>query len=312
MRVTVLAGGVGAARFLVGLVRTVDESGVCAVVNTADDIELWGLHVSPDLDTVTYTLAGAHDPERGWGLTGESWATKEALERYGGPTWFSLGDRDLATHLYRTHRLDEGATLTRVTAEIAAAWDLQLRILPMTDDPVRTKITVAGEGEIDFQEYFVRRGHSIPLTGVRFDGVDGARPAPDVIDAIGEADVVVIAPSNPIVSIGPLLAIAPLREAVAARRGATVAISPIVAGAAIRGPADRMLRELGHEPSVVGIGRLYADLARALVIDEADSDLAADVRSTGIECVVAPTVMVGPAEATALARVVLDAAERGT
>jgi LPPG:FO 2-phospho-L-lactate transferase len=279
-------------------------------VNTGDDVVLHGLHVSPDLDTVTYTLAGAINPETGWGLAGETWAAMEALDRYSGITWFRLGDKDLATHLYRTQRLREGAALSTVTAEVVAAWGLELRVLPMTDDRVETRVTVAGEGEIGFQEYFVQRRHSVPVSSVRFAGADGAQPAPGVLQTIDDAETVVICPSNPIVSIGPLLAVPGMREAVEKARERTVAVSPIVAGAAIKGPADRLLQELGHEPTVVGVARLYAPLASVLVVDEADAALAGAVEDEGVHCIVAPTIMHGPAEAAALARVAIDAVRR--
>jgi LPPG:FO 2-phospho-L-lactate transferase len=300
-----LAGGVGAARLLRGVVQVVPPSDITAIVNTGDDIVLHGLHISPDLDTVTYTLAGAIDPERGWGLVDETWSAMESLERYGGNTWFRLGDRDLATHLYRTQRLGEGASLSAVTAEIAAAWRLGIRLLPMSDDRVETRVTVTGEGEIGFQEYFVGRQHSVALSAVRFVGAEASTPAPGVLAAVAGADRVVICPSNPIVSIGPLLAVPGVREAVVSRRDDAIAVSPIVAGAAIKGPADRMLTELGHEASVVGVARLYAELASTLVIDTADASLADAVEATGMRCVVAPTVMRTPDDAAALARVVL-------
>ncbi|MBK5223753.1 MAG: 2-phospho-L-lactate transferase, partial [Acidimicrobiia bacterium] len=239
MNVAVLAGGVGAARFLGGLVDVVEPPDITVVANVADDIELHGLRISPDLDTVTYTLAGATDAERGWGLAGETWQAMEGLRRYGGVDWFNLGDRDLGTHLYRTQRLADGATLTEVTGEIARAWGLALRLLPVTEDPVRTMVTVVDEGEIGFQEYFVRRHHDVAVTAVRFAGITAAAPAPGVLDALGSADVVVIAPSNPIVSIGPVIAVPGVRDAVAARRDHVVAISPIVGGKALKGPADR-------------------------------------------------------------------------
>lgn len=304
--IAALAGGVGAARLLAGLVRVVDPASVTAIVNTGDDVVLHGLHVSPDLDTITYTLAGEVNPDTGWGLRGESWQAMDTLRRYGGNTWFNLGDRDLGTHLYRTQRLREGATLTQVTAEITAAWGLGLRLLPVTDDRVETRVTVVGEGEIGFQEYFVQRRHAVPVTGVRFDGADTAKPTADALDAIATADRVVVCPSNPIVSIGPLLAVPGVREAVADRRADVVAVSPIVAGAALKGPADRLLRELGHEASVVGVARLYAPFAATLVVDSADASLAADVEAEGVRCVVAPTVMSDAGAAEALARTVLE------
>jgi len=290
-----------------GLLAVAPPEDVVAIVNTGDDVVLHGLHVSPDLDTVTYTLAEAIDPERGWGLAGESWAAMEALERYGGNTWFRLGDRDLGTHLYRTQRLCDGASLSAITAEIAAAWKLGLTILPMSDDRIETRVTVPGEGEIGFQEYFVARQHSVPVSAVRFAGAADATPAPGVLDALNEADRLVICPSNPIVSIGPVLAVPGIREAVEARREDAIAVSPIVAGAALKGPADRMLEELGHEASVVGVARLYAPLAATLVIDNVDAALADAVEAAGMRCVVTPTVMNSPDVAAALARVVLSA-----
>jgi LPPG:FO 2-phospho-L-lactate transferase len=306
--ITVLAGGVGAARLLAGLIQVVDPAELTAVVNTADDLVLHGLEISPDLDTVTYTLAGAIDPDRGWGLAGETWQAMEGLRRFGGEAWFNLGDRDLGTHLYRTTRRHDGATLSQVTAEIAAAFGLGLRVLPMSDDVVRTRVTVEGEGEIGFQQYFVERQHSVPVTSVRFEGAEASNPAPDVLDALRSADQVVIAPSNPIVSIGPLLAVPGLRDAVVARRADVVAVSPIVAGAALKGPADRLMTELGHEASVVGVARLYAPLAATLVVDEADADLAPAVEAEGLRCIVAPTIMSSPDRSAALARVVVAAA----
>ena len=306
MTVTVLAGGVGAARFLVGLLEVVDAAEVTAVVNVGDDTVLHGLHVSPDLDTVTYTLAGAVNPETGWGLVGETWQAMTELEAYGGEAWFRLGDRDLGTHLYRTDRLQAGAPLSTVTAEIAARWGLGLRILPVSDDPVRTMVTLDDGDEVEFQRYFVGLQHAVPVRSVRFDGADTARPAPGVLDAIAAAGTVVIAPSNPVVSIGPVLVVPGIEGAVTARRNDVVAVSPIVAGAALKGPADRMLVELGHEASVVGIARLYAPLIGTLVIDDADADLAAAVEAEGVRCVVTRTVMKEPDVAAALAETVLD------
>jgi LPPG:FO 2-phospho-L-lactate transferase len=231
----------------------------------------------------------------------------EALGRYPqARTWFNLGDRDLATHLYRTDRLRAGASLSEVTAEIAAAWDLGLRLLPATDDALRTRVTVA-DGEIGFQEYFVQLQHDVAVTAVRFDGADSASPAPGVLDAIAASEHVVIAPSNPIVSIAPVLAVPGVQAAVEQRRAHVVAVSPIIAGVALKGPADRLLRELGHESSVVGVARLYRSLAATLVVDEADAGHAAAVEAEGMRCVVAPTIMRGPVEAAALAEVVLAA-----
>ena len=308
--ITVLAGGVGAARFLSGLLGVVPADDVTAVVNVGDDTVLHGLHISPDLDTITYTLAGAINPDTGWGLAGETWQAMAALERYDGLTWFRLGDKDLATHLYRTHRLGEGATLSEVTAEITAAWGLGLHVVPVTDDPVRTHVTARVDGEerdLSFQEYFVQHHHDVPVSEVRIEGAEDAVAGDAVVPAIEAAEVVVIAPSNPIVSIGPVLAVPGVRQAVTTRRERVVAVSPIIAGSALKGPADRLLTELGHESSVVGVARLYRDVAATLVIDEADRALADAVEAEGIRCVVAPTIMSGPAEAAALAEVVLAA-----
>lgn len=308
MSVCVLAGGVGAARLLAGVIRAVDASSVTAIVNVGDDDELHGLRISPDLDTITYTLAGAIDTDRGWGLSDESWQAMETLRRYstgaGRPDigWFNLGDRDLGTHLWRTTRLNEDAPLSRVTAEITAAWNLGLTLLPATDDRLATVLMTPSGDALSFQEYFVRDQHEVEVTEVLVGGAAEARPAPGVLDAIGDAGVVIIAPSNPIVSIGPVLAVPGIRDAVAARRDRCVAVSPIVGGKALKGPADRLLRELGHESSAVGVARIYAELASVLVIDEVDAALADEVEETGMRCVVMPTVMTGPEVAEALAR----------
>jgi len=301
-----IAGGVGAARMLRGLVAVVPPADIAAIVNTADDFRLHGLAISPDLDTVTYTLAGASNETLGWGLEGETWTVMEQLGRLGGQDWFRLGDKDLATHLYRTQRLSEGGTLSDVARELAASWGLGLRLLPMTDDVVQTRVTLADTGEeIGFQDYFVARRHGVAVSAVRFDGAASSSPAPGVLEALASAERVVICPSNPIVSVGPVLAVPGVREAVVARRESVVAVSPIVAGAALKGPADRLLRELGHEPSVVGVARLYREVAATLVVDTADAGLAGAVEAEGMRCVVAPTVMSTPDAAAALAKVVV-------
>jgi LPPG:FO 2-phospho-L-lactate transferase len=319
--VVALAGGVGAARFLCGLVDVIDPRRVAAVVNTGDDVVLHGLHVSPDLDTVMYTLAGAVNPETGWGLTGETWNVMEALEEHapGAPagslaamTWFRLGDKDLATHLYRTQRLREGAPLSAVTAELATGRGVGVRLLPMTDDPVETRVVVVGEGEIGFQDYFVGRAHSVPVEEVRFARAAMARPGPAVLEAIEAAEIIIVCPSNPIVSIGPILAVPGVADALTRRRDDTVAVSPIIAGQALKGPAARLMSELGHEPSVVGVARIYAPFAGSLIIDEADRELAAKVEAEGMRSIVAPTIMRGAPEAAALARVTLAAGRGAT
>ncbi len=306
--ICVLAGGVGAARFLSGLVRVVEPAEIVVVANVGDDTILHGLHVSPDLDTLVYTLAGAVDPDTGWGLRNESWNAMTSLERYGGRTWFRLGDRDLGTHLYRTDRLADGATLGQVTAEIAAAWGLGVTIVPVTDLPLRTMVTLADGTEIEFQDYFVRLGHGVAIRSIRFAGADRARPAPGVLDAIEQADAVVIAPSNPLVSIDPLLAVAGVTDAVSRRRNATVAVSLIVGGEAVKGPAARMLTELHHEASVVGIARLYRELAATLVVDRADAGAVDQVTELGVRAVVTDTIMADAEAAASLARATLAAA----
>lgn len=307
--IAAIAGGVGAARLLRGLVRVVEPADLRVVVNTGDDTVFHGLHVSPDIDTVVYTTSGAIDPERGWGLAGESWTAMAALARYaphGAVTWFNLGDRDLATHLWRTGRLHAGATLTEVTAELAVAWGLGFRLLPMSDDRVATMVDTA-DGELAFQEYFVRRQHGVPVTGVRFDGAEQAVAGPDVLSSLETAEAIVVCPSNPIVSIGPVLAVGGVRAVLERRRDRVVAVSPIVAGHALKGPADRMLTELGYEASVVGVARLYAPFCSVLVVDEADSGRVAEIEACGLRAVVTDTIMRTPEVAAALSATALAA-----
>lgn len=306
-----LAGGVGAARFLAGLIRVVPPNDIVAIVNTADDDEFHGLYVSPDLDSVTYTLAGASNTAQGWGLEGETFATLDALERYDVPTWFRLGDKDLATHLFRTARLRAGAPLSVVTAEIASAWSVDVRLLPMTDDPVRTRITVQrGAGtveELAMQQWFVGERAEPPVIGVRFDGAEHARPAPGVLEALTRADTIVICPSNPVISIGPILAVPGVREVLIARRDHVVAVSPIIGGAPVKGPADRLMAPLGMEVSCVGVARAYAEICGSLVIDAVDADRAAEVVALGVHAVVTDTLMHSPEIAAALAAETLAA-----
>jgi LPPG:FO 2-phospho-L-lactate transferase len=305
--ICVLCGGVGAARFLAGLVGIVEAAKVVAVVNTGDDTVLHGLTICPDIDTVTYTLAGAVNPETGWGVAGDSFRAMDVLGSLGGEAWFRLGDLDLGTHLFRTGRLAEGAPLSDVTREIAVARGVDVRVLPMSDDPVRTRLSLPSGEEIAFQDYFVRLRHSVEVTAVRFEGAPSARPAPGVLEALESAEAVIVAPSNPVVSIGPILAIPGISETLSKRRQSVVAISPIVAGSALKGPADRLMRELGEEPSVTGVARRLSPSCGTLVIDEADRGLAGAVEREGVACVVADTVMSTPARAEALARTVLEA-----
>ena len=316
--ISVLAGGVGAARFLRGLQRVVDPASITAIVNTGDDTVMHGLSVSPDVDTVTYTLADAIDPERGWGLRAESWRAMESLDRFAavrpggsraGERWFNLGDTDLATHFYRTARLAEGATLAEVTDEIRRAFGVGVRVVPMTNDPVSTIVHLADGGVVSFQEYFVKLRHDVAVSRIELRGIASARFVDESL--LTDAEAVVIAPSNPIVSIGPLRAVGGVDALLAARRESVVAVSPIVAGAALKGPADRMLTELGMEPSVVGVARLYAPVCGTLVIDEQDSLLRARVEECGVRCVVTDTIMSKPGVGEELARVVLGAARNG-
>ena len=318
--VTVLCGGVGAARFMRALAGVHPASDTTAVINTGDDTVLHGLSISPDIDTVIYTLAGAIDPERGWGLHGESWRAMESLERYtavkpqdsaAAPTWFNLGDKDLATHLYRTARLAEGASLTVVTAEIAVAWGLEQWLLPMTDATVSTMVTLREERiEVPFQEYFVQRRHSVPVERVRFAGAAEASLSQLVRAALVDSEVVVIAPSNPLVSIAPIRALGDVNEILGARRESVVAISPIVGGLALKGPADHMLRELGHEPSVIGVARLYTEIAATLVIDPLDKAHVPAIEAAGMRVVVTPSVMSEKDVGPELARRTLAAGRR--
>jgi LPPG:FO 2-phospho-L-lactate transferase len=314
MTVTVLCGGVGAARFLRGLMRVMPAQDIVAIVNTGDDTEMHGLTICPDLDTITYTLAEATDLERGWGLAHETWTALKALDRFtavrptdstAAGTWFGLGDQDLATHMYRTHRLREGATLTQVADEIAKAWHLDLTMLPMSDDPIRTMVTVEELGEISFQEYFVRHRHGVPVTSLRFSGADTATVPSAVLHAIESADTVVIAPSNPLVSIGPLRALPALEKALRTRRENVVAISPIVGGKALKGPADRLLVEMGFRSDQASIATLYREVAATLVIDTVDDGEAAAVAALGVRPVVTDTVMSDIAKAEHVARCVL-------
>jgi LPPG:FO 2-phospho-L-lactate transferase len=307
-----LAGGVGAARFLRGLVGVVAPADVVAIVNTADDETFHGLHVSPDLDSVTYTLAGASNEAQGWGLEGETFATLEALRRYDVPTWFALGDRDLATHLFRTQRLAAGASLSQVTAEITRAWGVETELVPMTDDPVATRITVrdastATTRELAMQEWFVRERCEPAVVSVRFEGAEAARPAPRVLDALRRAETILVCPSNPIISIGPILSIPGVRETLVARRHRVVAVSPIVGGAPVKGPADRLMGPLGLDVSCVGVAQAYREIASSLVIDAIDRDRAADVNALGVHAVVTDTIMRSPEVAAALARETLAA-----
>ena len=307
-RVAVLAGGVGAARFLDGLVRVIPPADVTAIVNVGDDMEWAGLHISPDLDTVTYTLADLVNPETGWGLRGETRRTLDRLSELGGPDWFMIGDLDLATHLYRTHRVSIGDPLSEITADLAARLGLQCAITPVTDDRLRTVVGTEA-GELAFQDYFVRRRASDPVHALRFDGAETAKAAPLVEDALASADVIVIAPSNPFLSIDPLLSVQGVRDLVIANRAKVAAVSPIIGGAAVKGPAADILESLGHDVSALGVARLYAELADTFILDQEDAALARRIEvETDMRVVVMPTLMTDAEAKMALASGTLEAA----
>ena len=304
--ICVLAGGVGAARLLNGLKDVLPSEEITAVINTGDDAIMHGLYICPDIDTVTYTLAGVNNVETGWGLQGETWMAMESLKKLGGETWFNLGDKDLATHLYRTARLSEGVGLKEITKEIASAMGISVNLLPMTEDRVETMVTLLESGdEISFQEYFVKHRHEVPISSVRFNGSQQAQATHGVIDAIREAEVVIIAPSNPVVSIAPIFSISEISDALKERKEDVVAVSPIIAGSALKGPADRLLNELGHEASVEGVAKYYQDWINTLIIDKADFDSVENIESLGINCVSTETVMSDPQIAASLGSTLL-------
>jgi LPPG:FO 2-phospho-L-lactate transferase len=309
VRVALLSGGTGGAKVARGFQQILGTGELQVIVNVADDLELYGLHVSPDLDSVLYTLAGLVDPVRGWGVAGDTDRALTMLERYGEETWFWIGDADLGTLVRRSAQLRRGATLTHVTEDMATALGIRSRILPATDERLRTRI-VTDDGDVEFQRYFVERGQRDEVRGVSFEGAETARPTRDVLEALRSADLVVIGPSNPLVSIGPILAIPGMREAIVAAPGVKVGVSPIVAGRALKGPTDRMLASMGHEVSAVGVARLYAGLIDHYVLDTADAELAPAVSALGMEPRTAPTVMQTDADQADLARFLLEAAAR--
>ena len=305
---TVLAGGVGASRFLQGLVQVVDPSEITVISNSGDDVEMFGLHVSPDTDIVIYALAGAVNPETGWGLTGDSFAVVDQLERFGYARWFNLGDKDLAMAIHRTRLLHEGMPMHEVVAGLVRAWGLGCTIIPMSNDPIRTRI-IGPDGEIPFQDYMVKLRTDVEVRGVEFAGAEKAAPAPGVLAALRDAKAVILAPSNPIVSIGPILAVPGLRDALAHSRATRVAISPIIAGEVVKGPAAKMLQTLGHEVSAVGVARIYQGLVDLMVIDEQDAALAPAVEALGMRCLVTDTIMSSDEKKAALARTIVAALE---
>lgn len=310
MKVTTLAGGIGAGKFLRGLVRAIPPEDVTVIVNTGDDITMHGLHVSPDVDSVTYWLGDVFDRERGWGRRDETFRATEELRAFDPDmAWFNLGDLDLATHLFRSNLLARGATLAEATARVAARFGVAARLLPMSDERIETRLSVAADGDeldLHFQEYWVRRAARDEVKSIRYEGADRSRPAPGVLDAIAGAEAIVLCPSNPVASIGPILAVPGIRDSLEARRPDVVGISGIVGGAPLAGMADKLMPVAGVEVTAAGAAACYEGLLGAWVIDEVDAALAARVEATGVRCGVTDTIMVDDATAEALARFALS------
>lgn len=290
MEIVALAGGIGASKLLLGLSRAMDPRELTVIVNTGDDIVLHGLSISPDLDIVTYTLAGVVNPDTGWGFRDETFRILDQLAVYGRPNWFHLGDRDLATHIHRTAMLRGGARLSQVSESIRQALGVQSRILPMSDQPVPTMIDT-DQGSVHFQEYLVQRRAEPVVRALSFDGIEHARPAPGVLDALARAAEIIICPSNPLISIGPILAVPGVRDALRTRRTHVVAVCPIVGGKSLKGPSDQMLAQLGHEVSALGVARMYQDICGTFVIDPIDGAQSLAIESLGMEVVIHPTIM---------------------
>lgn len=303
--ITALAGGVGAARFLSGLIKIIDEKNLSVIVNTGDDMELYGLHISPDVDIVTYTFAGIVDDVKGWGVKNDTFHFLEALSRFGFETWFNLGDRDLATHMFRTMRLRQGSTLSNVTAEICRALGVTANILPMSDDRFETHIATK-DGLIHFEEFFVKKASADEVLGVTFLGSENAKPATGVISAIEAADLIIICPSNPVVSVGAILELDGVREALKRSCARKVAISPIVGGAPVKGPADKLLRGLGIDVSAFSVAKLYADFLDVFIVDFVDAEQKSRIEQLGLEVKVTNTVMKNLGDKVHLANVALE------
>jgi len=305
LKVFALAGGVGGAKLAAGLEAVLPPGNLAVVVNTADDFDLWGLYICPDLDTVMYTLADLANPETGWGIAGESFAALDMLARYGEDTWFKLGDRDLATHILRTARLRAGESLTRITADLSGALGVRSVILPMCDEPVETVLDTP-DGSLEFQEYFVRRSQRDEVLAVELRGIEDTRPTDAVLEALAAADLVVFCPSNPVVSIGPILAVPGMRKALAASRVPKIGVSPIVGGRALKGPADRMLASLGHEVSAAGVARMYEGLVGGMVVDRVDEGERSEIEALGMRVLVTDAIMRDAPDRARLAREVLE------
>ena len=307
-KITCLAGGVGAARFLQGLVEIVPQKNLTIVVNTGDDLELYGLHISPDPDIIVYTLAGIVDEQKGWGIRGDTFSCLNSLKRYDVETWFNVGDKDLATHIYRTILLKNGATLDKVTKKIAKAFGLEAKILPMTNGKIIPQI-ITKTGKSHFEEYLVKSQAKDPVLNVLFEDRELADPAPGVLESLEETDGIIVCPSNPIVSIGPILAVKEVRKTLRETRSKIVAISPIVGGATIKGPADKLMRGLGHEVSAYGVAFLYRDFLDAFIMDETDTAYKSRVEKLGIRAVTTNTIMRTPQDKVKLAQLTLETLE---
>jgi LPPG:FO 2-phospho-L-lactate transferase len=304
--ITTLAGGVGAARFLEGLVKVMKANDIAVIVNTADDIELFGLHISPDPDIILYTLSGLVDPQKGWGITEDSFNCLSMLENYGHDTWFNLGDKDLATHIERTFLLRKGFTLSQVIGKFSERLGLNVKLLPMTNEQVQTKI-ITKIGKMHFQEYLVKRLAQDQVLSVKFEGISEAYPAPAVISSIKNSEFIIICPSNPIVSIGPILSVNGIRTALKKTNAKIAAISPIIRGKTIKGPADKLMEGLGIEVSAFGVAELYSDFIDLMVIDDFDDKLKPNIESIGIKCITTNTIMNSISNKNNLAKDVIDA-----
>jgi LPPG:FO 2-phospho-L-lactate transferase len=291
VKVAALSGGVGGAKLALGLNTVMGSDDLTLIANTGDDFEFHGLHVSPDIDTLVYTLSGKSDEVRGWGLAGETWGFMEALGELGGEDWFNLGDHDLAMHILRTEKLRQGISLSAITADVRQALGIAAHILPMSDQAVPTIVHTVEHGPISFQRYFVERRAEPAVTGFTFEGIDAARPAPGLLDALAAADRIIICPSNPFISIDPVLAVPGVRDALAKASAPVIAVSPIVAGDAIKGPTAKIFREMGTEPSVQAVAARYQDIVDLMIIDEQDAAAAKDVQALGLGVVTAQTVM---------------------
>ncbi|PYT92444.1 MAG: 2-phospho-L-lactate transferase [Acidobacteria bacterium] len=304
-KIAALGGGVGASKLLLGLYDVLGPDALTIIVNTGDDIVLHGLKISPDLDIVTYTLAGIVDPAKGWGIRNETFHALKRLAAYGRANWFNLGDCDLATHIHRTALLEEGKTLSDAAESIRSTLGVKARILPMSDDPVPTVIE-SSEGRMHFQKYLVKRRAEPIVNGIRFAGAESARPAPGVLEAISEASRIVICPSNPLISIGPILAVPGVRERLCSRKADVFAVCPIVGGKSLKGPSDKMLAQLGHEVTALGVAKLYAGFTGTFVIDLVDRAQATAISALGMKVEILPTVMKTLAQKRKLARSLLD------